>query len=123
MGGKIQAKQFSFKAEFKPEIISGQEKRLYSDTFPLSVLSVGDIAFATCVGEPHDTMGMTVKHDSPFAMTFFCGYTDGYVQYIPADFAYDHGGYEVSASQYARGTGEKIVAELLKELNAQYAAR
>ena len=120
--GKIQAKQFTYVAEYKPEILSGQEKKIYSNNITLSVLSVGDLAFATCVGEPHDTMGMTVKHDSPFAMTFFCGYTDGYVQYIPADFAYDHGGYEVSASQYARGTGEAIVAELLKELNTQYAA-
>ncbi len=122
-GGKIQAKQFTLVAEYKPEITSGQEKKRYGQNVGLSVLSVGDIAFATCMGEPHDTMGMTVKHESPFAMTFFCGYTDGYVSYIPASFAYDNGGYEVDATQYEKGTGERIVAELLKELNTQYAAR
>ena len=121
--GKVQAKQFVYTAEFKPEIVSGKQKQSYSKSLTLSALSIGEIAFAACVGEPHDTMGKTVKTQSPFKMTFFCGYTDGYVGYIPADFAYANGGYEVDSTNYAKGTGEAIVAALLEELNTQYAAR
>jgi len=82
------------------------------ETFYLSALSIGEIAFATNPCEMHDTNGMQVKALSPFKMTFICAYTNGTVHYSPADHEFDNGGYEVSMCHFDRGTGEKIVGKL-----------
>ncbi len=121
--GKIQSKKTIMEAELKPEIISGAQKRLYSNQLPLHIMTVGELAFTTSPGEPHDTVGKEIKEKSPFKMTFFCGYTNHYVAYIAADFAYDNGGYEVETSGYAKGTAEKIASTILTELNALYPTR
>ncbi len=121
--GKIQSSKTILEVEFKPEIISGKQKRLFSNQLNLLTITVGDLAFATCPGEPHDTVGKEIKKNSPFQMTFFCGYTNHYVSYIPADFAYANGGYEVEASDYAKGTAEKIASTLLTQLNTLYPTR
>jgi len=87
-----------------------------TDTLYLSVLSIGDVAFATAPCEWHDTCGRMVKDNSPFATTFVCAYSNGVVSYIPADFAFDLGGYEVKMCHFVRGTGEKIALDLISML-------
>jgi hypothetical protein len=83
----------------------------------LSVLSIGDVAFATAPCELHDTCGKQVKEGSPFPMTFMCGYTNGCFSYIPARFAWDKGGYEVNSCMFVKGSGEKLAGELLDMLD------
>ena len=121
--GPLQAKRFSITAEYNEAIQSGQKKATYSSNIPLSVFSMGDLAFATCPGEPCDQLGKGVKENSPFQYTFFCGDTNGATGYIPAATSYPNKGYEVESTQYAQGTGEAIVAALLNELNALYPTR
>ncbi len=121
--GKIQARRFVLTAEYKEEILSGKQQKLYSSQIDLGAITMGEIAFALCTGEPHDTMGVTVKDSSPYKATFFCGYTNGDNGYIPSAFAYPNKGYEVESTNYAPGTGEAIVAELLKNLGEMHAAQ
>ncbi len=121
--GTIQAAEIPFTAEYKEEITSGAKKSSYPNKFHLNVIAIGDIAFAAMPGEPHDTLGMTVKQESPFQMTFFCGYSEGAIGYIPAEFAFKNGGYEVESTNFAKGTGESIISELIKQLKAFYEAK
>ncbi len=121
--GKIQVKQAVISPEYKPEILSGEQKKLFSSTIRLYAVSCGDFAFGCCPGEPHDTVGKKVKTDSPYRITFFTELTNGANGYIPADFAYPNGGYEVKSTNYAAGTAEMIADAILSELNALYPNR
>ena len=82
----------------------------------MSAYAIGDLALVTVPCEWHDVLGMQVKEESPFTMTFISGYTNGSEGYIPASFAWDNGGYEVDKTHYERGTGEKMASTLLEML-------
>lgn len=61
-----------------------------------------------------------MKQASPFATTFFSGYTNGAEYYMPAAYAFEEGGYEVWMSPFAPEAAAKTVEaslELLQELN------
>ncbi len=70
-GGKIQVKHMTLEAEFKPEIVSGEQKRVYSNKIALAAVTVGDLAFTFAPGEPHDTVGKAVKNTSPLPNDLF----------------------------------------------------
>ncbi len=89
------------------------------ETVRISVLSMGEIAFATVPFEWHDSLGRAVRDSSPFTMTFVCGYTGGHQGYLPAAFCWENGGYEVKKCHFPKGTGEMIARlhiELLSKL-------
>jgi len=46
-------------------------------------------------GEVFVEIGLAIKEKSPLANTFFAGYTNGCISYIPVPEAYPQGGYEV----------------------------
>lgn len=84
----------------------------------LAAWSFGEIGGVVLPYEMFDQSGMTIKKESPFQRTFIVGYSyPAYTGYIPADYAYDIGGYEVDNSAFAKGTAEGMVAEYLKMLN------
>lgn len=62
----------------------------------VQALAIGDIAIVSAAAEPFVATGMAVKAASPFAQTFFAGYTNGCVGYVPTADAYPHRGYEVA---------------------------
>ena len=68
----------------------------------------GDLAFCSIPGELHDSLGKDLREASPYKMTFLCGYSNGMNGYIPAEFAFANGGYEVGQTHYAKGTGEAL---------------
>ena len=113
--GKVQAKMEEYTATRKN---GGKQEGVN-----LTVLSIGDVAFATAPCELHDTLGVEIREKSPFAFTFFCGYTNGRIGYIPAAFAIPNGGYEVESCHYIDGTGEAIAGELVRLLNDIFATR
>lgn len=86
----------------------------------LSALSIGELAFATVPCEYHDSLGVEVKEASPFKATFFCGYTNGNHGYIPAEYAFKLGGYEVNSTRYVKGTGEAMAKDLIQMLGEIY---
>ena len=94
---------------------SGSTSRVY-----LSALSMGPVAIATAPCEYHDSLGKEVKDDSPFEYTLFFAYTNGNLGYIPAEYTFELGGYEVVSTRYPKGTGEKIAEELKGLLNQIY---
>ena len=57
---------------------------------------LGDIAFATAPAEVFNESGSLVKRESPIPDTFFVGYTNGSIGYVPTPESYPEGGYEVT---------------------------
>lgn len=120
--GKIQAKLTVYKGTFKEEILNGTQTKAYGENIPLYTITAGDLAFCSIPGELHDSLGKDLREASPYKMTFLCGYSNGMNGYIPAEFAFPNGGYEVGQTHYAKGTGEALIATHVAELKAQKAA-
>lgn len=76
-----------------------------------------DLALATAPGEIFCEIGNRVKERSPFGHTFFAGYANGYMGYVPVRAAYDEGGYEVThACQVDPEAGEQLEQAALELL-------
>ena len=56
---------------------------------------VGDLGMAMAPGEIFNQIGAQVKEHSPFEDTFFVGYANDSIGYVPVPEAYPEGGYEV----------------------------
>ena len=61
----------------------------------VQALAIGDLALVSNASEPFVETGLATKQASPFARTFFAGYTNGCIGYVPTAQAFPHGGYEV----------------------------
>ena len=83
-----------------------------TENMPVSAVSLGNIVFATAGYEMLTKTGMDIRANSKFDFTFVCGYTNGHNGYIPAEYSFPNGAYEVGSCRYIKGTAEKIQAEL-----------
>ena len=82
-------------------------------------IRLGPVALVGIPVEPFAEIGTQVKAESPFAATFFSGYTNGAHLYLPMPDAYEEGGYEVWVAPYApQAAGQAVTAslDLLREL-------
>ncbi|MBR5295433.1 MAG: neutral/alkaline non-lysosomal ceramidase N-terminal domain-containing protein [Clostridia bacterium] len=84
---------------------------------PLTVITFGDVAFASFPFEMFDTSCKELRDASPYKMTFGCAYANGHLGYMPPDEIFPNGGYEVVKSFFVPGTAENVVAENLRMLN------
>jgi hypothetical protein len=63
-------------------------------------------------GEPFAEIGQAYKKASPFALTMFCGYSDGRGgDYLPTTAEFANGGYEIERTPYGLGAAEKLIAQ------------
>ena len=65
-------------------------------TAELQAWRLGPLAMTSAPGEIFAENGQHVKSGSPFEHTFFLGYTNGSIGYVPTRNAYPEGGYEVT---------------------------
>ncbi len=80
-------------------------------------IRLGPTALMGIPVEPFAEIGAAVKAQSPFATTFFSGYTNGVELYMPTADAYPDGGYEVWMSPFAPQAADLTVAESVRLLN------
>ena len=113
-------KEAGISSIYHASTIVGNSRRDRTATVELDVIGIGDIAFIFAPVEMFDTNGMYIKENSPYSMTFICGYANYCQGYMPSDQAYDLIGYEVATTMFARGTAEKVSDELLRMLGNQY---
>jgi hypothetical protein len=64
-------------------------------------MRLGNIALLGIPCEPFNQLGAEIKRRSPFPLTLFSGYTNGFTGYMPNAEAYPEGGYEVWVTPYA----------------------
>lgn len=101
---------------YHADSIVANAKRGQTMTMELNVYSIGDIAFTFAPVEMFDTNGMFIKANSPFNMTFICGYANYCQGYLPSKLAYENIGYEVATSCWAEGGAETVADQLLTML-------
>jgi hypothetical protein len=99
--------------------------RTSSVTAEVQVIRINDIALVAVPGEAFVEMALTVKSQSPIRDTFFVGYSNGAIGYIPTREAYPLGGYEVLhahrgyglPSALQPGSAERLVEVALELLH------
>ena len=85
----------------------------------VSAVSVGGLALLGIAGEPFCEIGIHIRENSPYAMTFVCCQTNGCEGYYPTAEAYDQGGYEPRNTRFPKGIGEILqdaADDLLKRI-------
>jgi len=77
----------------------------------LQALRLDDFAYATAPAEVFNEIGVAVKTRSPFSDTFFLGYANGSIGYVPVPEAYPEGGYEVEYASQVNPGGAGAITE------------
>ena len=86
--------------------------RTATETMNVYAVTIGNIAFGAAPYEMLTQTGADIRSNSKFALTFTCGYTNGSYGYIPPEYAYELGDYEVYSCRFVKGTAEKIQTEI-----------
>lgn len=96
------------------------KKRSAGETIEMEfqAIRLGNCALVGIPVEPFAEIGVAVKQASPFATTFFSGYTNGAEYYMPMPYAYEEGGYEVWMSPFAPEAAEKTIGASIELLEA-----
>ena len=77
----------------------------------LQAWRIGDLAIAMAPGEIFNQIGAKVKEGSPFKNTFFVGYANDSIGYVPVPEAYPEGGYEVMHASQVDPEAAGIITE------------
>ena len=90
-----------------------------------TLILTDDVALASFSGEFFNQFGVTIKQHSPTKHTFFLGYTNGSLGYIPTKEAVQYGGYgaDINDMWFDVETGENQINDAIKSLNTQHQAR
>ncbi len=91
------------------EIASGEPRR--SATGSVSAIRIGDAAIVTGPGEIFTEIGLAVKERSPADVTFYAGYSNGCISYMPAASEYPLGGYEPGYGHKTYGLPAQVSPE------------
>lgn len=77
---------------------------------------IGNLGIIFVPGEVFNEIGTRIKEHSPFPNTFFVGYANGNVGYIPTPEAYAEGGYEVDQACRVNPEAATLISEKSLEL-------
>jgi hypothetical protein len=106
-----------------PVIKSGERDQVPAEINTLMLTD--DVALASFSGEFFNQFGLTIKQQSPTKHTFFLGYTNGSLGYIPTQEAVLYGGYgaDINDLWFDADTGKIQIDDAVKSLNRHYQAR
>lgn len=99
------------------EKVSTKEKSPTAKSLNITAARVGDIAFIGIGGEVLTEVGMAIKAASPYKHTFLITHCNGAAGYLPPEYVYIEGGYEVRSSHFAPQAADMVVKRALKMLN------
>jgi len=90
-----------------------------------TLLLTKDIALASFSGEFFSQFGLALKQQSPVKHTFFLGYTNGSIGYIPTEEAVQFGGYGAEKNDlwFEVGTGKFQINKAIESLMTQHQKR
>jgi len=91
------------------EIAGGDPRRVARG--PVCAIRIGDTAIVTGPGEVFTEIGLAVKERSPADVTFYCGYSNGCVSYMPTAAEYPLGGYEPAYGNKTYGLPAQVSPE------------
>src|SRR5699024_1399879 len=77
---------------------------------PIQFLKINeDIAIWNAPLELFCELSNEIREKSPFPYTFYYGYTNGWLGYMPTKQAFEYGGYEPSVSPYIPSAGRELI--------------
>ena len=91
------------------EILGGNPRRSVRGS--ISAVRIGDAAIVTGPGEIFTEIGLAVKERSPADVTFYAGYTNGCISYMPTASEYPLGGYEPTYGHKTYGLPAQLTPE------------
>jgi hypothetical protein len=91
------------------EIEGGDPRRSVPGS--ISAIRVGDAAIVTGPGEIFTEIGLAVKERSPADVTFYAGYSNGCISYMPTAAEYPLGGYEPTYGHKTYGLPAQVAPE------------
>jgi hypothetical protein len=83
----------------------------------LHLFQIGPVVFAGVEGEPFFETGLQIKAASPFAATWFGGYTGGWAGYVPTAEERPRKGYEVDTAPFAEHAADELARQVIAALN------
>ncbi|WP_372669411.1 hypothetical protein [Amycolatopsis kentuckyensis] len=89
---------------------------------PVSVVSLGEIAWLHTPFELFASLGLRIRRGSPFRHTRVIGYSDGYLGYLPDADGHRNGVYESYVTLFEPDAGDKLVEHCVRLLRAHRAA-
>lgn len=113
------AHQMGFASVYEALSIIRHAKLPDSEEITVSVMALGELAFAFASYEMYSGNGIWVRENSGYPMTFIATCTNGSNGYFPSELGYEINCYEAYASNVAHGSGEKmagLLVQLLKEI-------
>jgi len=90
---------------------------------PVSVVSLGEIAWLHTPFELFASLGLRIRRGSPFRHTRVIGYTDGYLGYLPDAEGHRDGIYESYVTLFGPEAADRLVEHCLKVLRAHQVSR
>ena len=91
--------------------------------FEITTVCFGDLAFVAAPCEMFDTMGVYIRENSPYAMTFIASLSNSSVGYLPTLETFEYGSYETDTCRFAPGIAEEMAEQFVSMLKAQYETR
>ncbi len=80
---------------------------------PIRFLRIGDTAVWAAPVELFSEISVEIRKRSPFAHTFFSGYTNGWLGYLPTARAFSEGGYEPATSPYTPSVEDDVTRHVV----------
>ncbi|MBO4410649.1 MAG: hypothetical protein J5794_00445 [Lachnospiraceae bacterium] len=111
-----EALKYGLASVFQAEDMLRNAKMPDTFVYPVSLFTIGDVAFAANQFEIFDTLGEFVRDNSPYRLTFVLGLTDYRSSYMPSAYAYEYGCYEADTTKLAIGSGERCAAIMVENL-------
>ena len=98
--------------ELRP-VLSYDFRPAGTDTVPISVMLIGDIAFVGLQAELSSKTGLDIKARSPIDRTVVMTMVNGGAKYMADADSYERITYAAMNSRYAKGTAERVSASIL----------
>jgi neutral ceramidase len=83
---------------------------------PVRFLRINDILLWAAPVEMFCEISMRVRNESPFRHTFYFGYTNGWLGYLPTATAFREGGYEPATSPFTEKVEEDFLRAVLTHI-------
>lgn len=80
-------------------------------------MRIGETVLVSIPVEPFVELAQAVKERSSSTNTMFSGFSNGHINYLPTDIAFEEGGYEVGVSVFAPGSAELAIQASLDAIN------
>jgi hypothetical protein len=84
---------------------------------PVRFLRINDTLIWAAPVELFCEMAIAVRNSSPFAHTFYFGYTNGWFGYLPTAGAFAEGGYEPKTSPFTPQAENDLLREVVTYIN------